>query len=596
MQLYAPIANNEGPDAVLSATLAIDGLALSVTNTALMPGEGYVSIMRLGEVGEVVKVTGAAGNPYTIEREVDDTTAAEFTAGTELRHVETPTALRILINDAPNVFTERNDFTVEPTTFEKFGLATDETIEATAHSVGAVATNATAVQDYIQLGPDEAPPTGSTYPYGFRNADTNEFFIGYASGAIGDRIINVERGAFGSNKLPMTSGHTIEVLPYGDLGVFLSFGQKSRQKVLTNGLAIQIHLPDGSSDPNVYDGAEFSIGDNSGDLDEFGGGITLTDPEGSSVTITTGRGRIEAQYDHDTTSWTQMGSAQDIDLGLGVQRLTVRGATVRALPDSPAYNSGVLTSTGVTALNEDGVLYALGDLILVKNQVTAAHNGLYRVTRSDGSGYQIVRVDWMNENTELLAGVPIFVSEGNVNADTIWTLSSNGPFTIGTTDLNWVAQNGADVRADFTSNVATGANTTETDLHSWTAPANLLGKDGDKIVATFSGIFANNVNTKRLRLKYNASTILDTGILTGNAAGTWVIEVTIMRISSTSVRYAAKAFVNGVTVTTPVVTMAELSVTNHTATKILKVTGQNGSSVASDIVARMSTIEYAAAA
>lgn len=608
MQLYAPIANNEGPDALLSATLTIDGLALSVTSTALMPAEGYVSIMRLGEVGEVIKVTGAAGNPYTIEREVDGTTAAEFTAGTELRHVETPTALRVLINDGPNVFTERNDFTAKLTNIERPAVPTDEEVVQETPIFAIVERDATATDPYLNLYTPEAPTDdpGVGTPYVFYNPENGEFVEASPVAVLVDRVAySIERGAFNSPPGEWLEDTVIEVMQAGPLAVQLTFADKPRKRVQTNGRVIEFKLPNPAEDagyadqPTLGDGAMVTLGDNASQI--TAGGIRVSDPVANVTDMTTRGGRIESLFDYNTTNdvsgWTTMASPSEVDPGLGLQRLTVRAATAVVLTNGPTYTAGVLNAATPGVCIIDGVTLNPGNLCLVKDQATAAHNGLYECEQSEASSnYRLRRVAWFDEDAEILAGVAVFVSEGSVNADSAWVLQTNAPFTIGTTDLAFVSLNGSDTRADFTSNTATGANTTETDLHSWTAPAGLLGKDGAKIVATFSGIFANNVNTKRLRLKYNASTILDTGVLTGTVAGTWVIEVTIMRISSTSVRYAAKAFVNGVTVTAPIVTMAELNVTNHTATKILKVTGQNGTASASDIVARMSTIEYAAAA
>lgn len=610
MILYAPIANNEGPDAILSATLAIDGLAVSVVNTALMPAEGYVSIMRLGEVGEVVKVTGAAGNPYTIEREVDGTTAAEFTAGTELRHVETPTAVRVLINDGINVFTERNDFRAKLTNIERPAVPTDETIVQETTLFPSVDGTISASEQYLSLTLPDAPVDDIVggRQYVFYNPDSGEFVEGYPIGVYVDKVVYaIERGAFNSVPSEWTDLTVVEVMQAGPLALPLTFVDKARKKIKTNGRVVELLLPDYLNDPVIgeeptfYDGAELSGGDNYNEVTQ--GGIRVSDPNGGSVDMTKLGGRFESQFDYDADrdpdplgNWTTLAATNEPDPGLGLQRLTMRVATVAALSSS-SYSGGVITATSPALLTIDGVTVEPGDKVLVKNEATASRNGIYACEVSDaGLNFRLRRLSWFDEDAEILAGAAIFVSEGNVNGDTRWVLQTNAPFTVGTTDLTFVMRDGKLPRADFTSNVATGANTAETDLHSYTITGSQLGKTGDKLVATFSGIFANNANQKRLRVRYNNSVIFDTGLLTGNAAGTWVIDVLVQRVDTTSIRYVCRIHVGGVTTTVIAPTMAELNVSNHTASKVFKVTGQNGSSVASDIVARMSTIAFEAAA
>lgn len=79
----------------------------------------------------------------------------------------------------------------------------------------------------------------------------------------------------------------------------------------------------------------------------------------------------------------------------------------------------------------DGVTLASGDRVLVKNQTTQSQNGIWvagaspsRALDADAAG-------------ELSGGTTVKVEEGTVNADTEWTITTNGSITPGTTAHTW---------------------------------------------------------------------------------------------------------------------------------------------------------------
>ncbi len=103
-----------------------------------------------------------------------------------------------------------------------------------------------------------------------------------------------------------------------------------------------------------------------------------------------------------------------------------------------------LTKTSpFAALVIDGQTLAVGNRVLVKNQSTAAQNGLYTVTNvgSGSTGWVLTRAaDYDVAGTgpnEINQGDFILVISGTANASTSWILQSAGPFTIGTTGLTF---------------------------------------------------------------------------------------------------------------------------------------------------------------
>ena len=97
--------------------------------------------------------------------------------------------------------------------------------------------------------------------------------------------------------------------------------------------------------------------------------------------------------------------------------------------------TGNITLSGIQTI--DGVAVIVGDRVLVKNQTIAANNGLYTVAAGTWS-----RTTDADANTEVIANLAVFISEGAVNADTAWTLQTNNPIVLGTTPLSFVQFNG----------------------------------------------------------------------------------------------------------------------------------------------------------
>lgn len=99
----------------------------------------------------------------------------------------------------------------------------------------------------------------------------------------------------------------------------------------------------------------------------------------------------------------------------------VRAATTTA---------GTLASDFENGDTIDGVTLATGDRILVKNQASAAENGIYVVAASGAP----TRATDANSGAELV-NASVYVSEGTTLADTQWTCTTNATITVGSTGL-----------------------------------------------------------------------------------------------------------------------------------------------------------------
>lgn len=82
----------------------------------------------------------------------------------------------------------------------------------------------------------------------------------------------------------------------------------------------------------------------------------------------------------------------------------------------------------------DGVTLVSGDRVLVKDQTTLAENGIYVF---NGAGSAMSRSFDADEDSEVTAMMTVGVSEGTANADRVYTVTSNDPLTVGTSDIEF---------------------------------------------------------------------------------------------------------------------------------------------------------------
>ena len=128
---------------------------------------------------------------------------------------------------------------------------------------------------------------------------------------------------------------------------------------------------------------------------------------------------------------------------------SVRAATTANL--SATYSNGTagvgatLTASSNGALTLDGVSPVVNDRILVKDQSTAAQNGIYVVTTvGDGSSaFVLTRATPEDQPAELSGGSFVFVEEGTANGDNGYVFTHTGAPTFGTTALDVTQFSGA---------------------------------------------------------------------------------------------------------------------------------------------------------
>lgn len=138
-----------------------------------------------------------------------------------------------------------------------------------------------------------------------------------------------------------------------------------------------------------------------------------------------------------------------------------------------------------------------------------------------------------------------------------------------------------------TTSLGTGSNTTETDLQTYTLPANALAIDNRGVRIRAWGDTGGNGNTKTIRLYFGASVVQSNTTTTAPNNVDWVIDASIFRYADNSQTFHSVMHVG----TALQAVVSSILTTADNATITIKVTGQNGTASSSDIICRGMTVE-----
>lgn len=137
--------------------------------------------------------------------------------------------------------------------------------------------------------------------------------------------------------------------------------------------------------------------------------------------------------------------------------------------------------------------------------------------------------------------------------------------------------------------------TGEDDLYSDTISAGQLSANGQKIVATYQGVFSGAAaSTQDLRIYFGGTKIYDSGALSiGVATNSWTAEITLIRVSSSVVRCSVAISTDFATLF-PYSKYTEVTGLTLSNTQILKLTGEAAGVGAGDnqVVAKLGYVQY----
>lgn len=157
----------------------------------------------------------------------------------------------------------------------------------------------------------------------------------------------------------------------------------------------------------------------------------------------------------------------------------------------------------------DGVTLATNDRILLKSQTTTSQNGIYVF---NGPSTPLSRAADSNTSDEMPPGTFVLVTEGSINGDTSWVLSTDAPITLGTTGLDWVQFSGA-------NNVSAGDGITRVGnvLSVDSANATRILVNGAGVDLATTGVTAGTYNTITVDVYGRVTTASNTAFQSQNA-------------------------------------------------------------------------------
>lgn len=183
------------------------------------------------------------------------------------------------------------------------------------------------------------------------------------------------------------------------------------------------------------------------------------------------------------------------DIPGAVYKKSVKAATTADL-GTVTYANGtagvgatITGPTGASAVvfpNQDGVPIILNDRILVKNQTTAAQNGIYTLTTVGVAGttaWVLTRATDADTNVEIGAAV-VAVDQGTTNGGELWTTNFKSTDTIGTTAMTWNEV----IYNNFSNPTFSGTLTTGSTITAGDTPVSIYPGNTSTNIAIGSGL------------------------------------------------------------------------------------------------------------
>lgn len=196
-----------------------------------------------------------------------------------------------------------------------------------------------------------------------------------------------------------------------------------------------------------------------------------------------------------------------------------QAATTTALA-AVTYNNGssgvgaTLTLTVAAVLVLDGYTPNLNDRLLIKNQASAFQNGLYFLSTVGVLGVTqavLTRTLDFDQPGDGINGALVYILNGTVNGNTLWTCTTTGTFTFGSTNINWSQFTGTTYTADGTTLQLSG---TTFSLKQATVPT---GGTGVSSLTAYAVICGGTTSTGAVQ---SIASVGTTGqVLTSNGAG-----------------------------------------------------------------------------
>lgn len=227
-------------------------------------------------------------------------------------------------------------------------------------------------------------------------------------------------------------------------------------------------------------------------------------------------------------------TAPNVDVNMGSQKLTSLG---NGTANGDAVNYGQLldaiaglqwkdavraaTTANITlsgAQTIDGVSVIAGDRVLVKAQSTGADNGIYVAAAGAWA-----RSSDANISAEVKSGMAMFITEGTLNGNTQYQLTTDNPITLGSTALTF-AQFGASTT--YTNGTGISIVGSVINIDTTLIPRKYAATIGDAIANSF--VLTHNLGTRDVIVSVQKISTFDV----------WTTDVQATTTNTTTVAFA----------------------------------------------------------
>ena len=253
----------------------------------------------------------------------------------------------------------------------------------------------------------------------------------------------------------------------------------------------------------------------------------------------------------------------DVAQGLAIQAPAVAASTGTLATMSGGtvtYDNGTagvgatLTISGSTLTAIDGVTLSTDDRIVIKDESTSAHNGIYTYTSST----VLTRATDFDTPTEMAGGDFVFVQQGTLYNDTGWVMT-DPVTTVGTSDVTFVQFSGA---GSFTAGAGLTLTGTEFSVNVDNLTTDISG--GNVVVKTSAQLTTPNIG------EATGTSLVATGNVTGGNLTTGGVVSAVGNITGGNVAGTTGTFTD---VAGSLTTAAQPNVTSVGTLTSLDVTG-----------------------
>lgn len=209
--------------------------------------------------------------------------------------------------------------------------------------------------------------------------------------------------------------------------------------------------------------------------------------------------------------------------------------------------AGTLSTSFASGSVVDGTTLTTGDRILIKNQTNGAENGIYVVNATGAP----TRAEDANASGDVTGGLTVFISQGTVNGNSSWSLTTDDSISLGTTPLVFTQVAGGSLYSagDGLTLVGSAFNVVAADTSLTVSTDSIQVRLGDASLEVSNGLRVKTGTAGQVYIANGSGTLTPT-TLSGDvsavsSSGVVALATTVVKTTNYVVRETPTGLVNG---------------------------------------------------